>query len=130
MKTNFQKVQDFHVKFDVEPTTITADLENRIRFIQEEMREAAEAAADVMKAKPEELAAAKAHLLKEFGDLLYITYGAFVVMGVDADAVFEEIHRSNMSKTKRTDHNGKAIKGPDYIPANMEQFVTGEKSHG
>ena len=31
-------------------------------------------------------------------DILYVTYGAAVAMGIDIDPFFEEVHRSNMSK--------------------------------
>lgn len=50
------------------------------------------------------------------GDLLYVTLGTAVSCGIDIEAVFHEIHRSNMSKfidgQRRTD--GKWIKGPSY----------------
>lgn len=31
-------------------------------------------------------------------DILYVTYGFFKVIGVDADRAFDEVHRSNLSK--------------------------------
>jgi predicted HAD superfamily Cof-like phosphohydrolase len=40
------------------------------------------------------------------GDLIYVTYGMAIEMGIDLDAVVTEIHKSNMSKL---DQNGFAI---------------------
>jgi len=52
-------------------------------------------------------------------DLLYVTYGALDVLGVDGDMAFEEVHSSNLSKLsaegkviKRED--GKILKGPNF----------------
>ena len=60
-------------------------------------------------------------------DLLYFIYGFGVVLGVDLDAAFREVHRSNMSKLdanglpmRRDD--GKIIKGPNYTPPNLKVF--------
>src|SRR2546430_4735505 len=46
------------------------------------------------------------------GDLLYIVYGTAVVCGIDLGAVFDEIHRSNMSKTRAA--APKPLKGATY----------------
>lgn len=67
------------------------------------------------------------NLIKEATDLLYVTYGLFSVLGINADDVFAEVHRSNMSKQVdgvflKNEHN-KVIKGPFYKPANMSQFT-------
>lgn len=82
-------------------------------------------------------------------DLLYVVYGTAVACGIDIDKVFEEVHRSNMSKlwtmaelddklesyiisldTIVPDRNarqfvvknvsGKVIKSPSYSPANIQ----------
>ena len=39
-------------------------------------------------------------------DILYVTYGAAASFGIDLDACFKEVHRSNMSKL---DANGQPI---------------------
>lgn len=41
---------------------------------------------------------------------------------------FSEVHRSNMSKKNKNGvilrrKDGKVIKGPDYFPPNLEQFL-------
>lgn len=54
------------------------------------------------------------------GDLLYVVIGSAVTWGIDIAAVFETIHRSNMTKVdgpKRAD--GKILKGPGYVPPDI-----------
>jgi len=59
------------------------------------------------------------------GDLLYVVLGTCVSYGIDIAPVFEEIHRSNMSKlidgTFRED--GKYLKGPSYSPAQIAPII-------
>ena len=59
------------------------------------------------------------------GDLLYVVLGTAVAYGIDIDPIFQEIHRSNMSKFidgyKRAD--GKWMKGPSYSPANLKPII-------
>lgn len=58
-------------------------------------------------------------------DLLYVVYGAAVAYGIPAQQVFDEVHRSNMSKFidghRRED--GKWVKGPSYSPANLKPIL-------
>lgn len=51
------------------------------------------------------------------GDLVYVVYGAALHFGLDLDAVVDEVHRSNMTKTPAG--NGKAVKGSHYRPPNL-----------
>ena len=67
----------------------------------------------------------KAKVAKEIADLLYVVYGAADVLAIPIDAVFREVHRSNMSKNsvktmESPSEDGKVLKGPNYIPANLE----------
>lgn len=59
------------------------------------------------------------------GDLLYVVLGAGVAFGIDLAPVFDEIHRSNMTKfidgQKRPD--GKWVKGPSYTPADLQRVL-------
>lgn len=70
----------------------------------------------------------RARVAKELADLLYVTYGAAAALGIPIDAVFREVHRSNMSKLdsdgkpiKRED--GKVIKGPNYKAPDIRRLV-------
>lgn len=61
-----------------------------------------------------------APLAHELTDLLYVTYGALDQLGIDADAIFAEVHRANLSKAsgpKRAD--GKQLKPAGWRPADV-----------
>ena len=58
------------------------------------------------------------------GDLLYVTFGMAVEMGLDIDRIFNEIHISNMSKSDKNgkvikDIGGKILKSKEYKPVNL-----------
>jgi predicted HAD superfamily Cof-like phosphohydrolase len=66
---------------------------------------------------------------KELADLLYVVYGTAVSCGIDMAPVFQEVHRSNMSKVgghKRAD--GKWIKPLDYSPARLQPILAAQGS--
>ena len=55
---------------------------------------------------------------------LPISYGMFAACGVDADAVFAEVHRANLLKTtgpRRSD--GKVLKPADWQPPDVAGVV-------
>ena len=112
-------VEAFHSKFGIVMQTAPMDLNEetkqlRVRLIQEEFEELKEAMA----------AGNLAAVAKEMADLLYVTYGTAVSYGIDMEAVFREVHRSNLSKVggyKRAD--GKWVKPPTYSPADIEPIV-------
>lgn len=61
-------------------------------------------------------------------DLLYVIYGAAHAYGIDIDACFAEVHRSNMSKVgpdgkvvRRED--GKILKPDTYTPPDLESIL-------
>lgn len=63
-----------------------------------------------------------ANTAKEISDCIYVLAGLAVEMGLDIDAVFEDVHRSNLSKLGpdgkvifRSD--GKVLKPETYSPA-------------
>jgi len=63
------------------------------------------------------------------GDLLYVTFGMATEMGIDIDAIFTEIHRSNMTKigpdgSIHKDVGGKILKPATYSPANLKPLLT------
>ncbi|MBX3329288.1 MAG: hypothetical protein KF722_02720 [Nitrospira sp.] len=112
-------VEAFHSKFGILVQTAPADLNEetiqlRVRLIQEEFDELKEAMAT----------GNVAAVAKEMADLLYVTYGTAVSYGIDMEPVFQEVHRSNLSKVggyKRAD--GKWVKPPTYSPADIESIV-------
>lgn len=60
-------------------------------------------------------------------DLLYVVYGAGHAFGLDLDACFEEVHRSNMSKLENGEpllrEDGKVLKGKDYSPPDLKTVL-------
>lgn len=61
-------------------------------------------------------------------DILYVTLGAGHAFGIDLEACFDEVQRSNMSKLgpdgkpmHRAD--GKVMKGPNYSEPNLEPCI-------
>lgn len=115
-------VAEFHETFDIAVETVPrvpdeATRSLRVRLIQEEFDELQEALG-------RRDAAAVA---KELADLLYVVYGTAVSCGIDMEPVFQEVHRSNMSKIgghKRPD--GKWVKPPTYSPARIEPILASQ----
>lgn len=64
-------------------------------------------------------------------DILYVTYGAAAAFGIDIDACFKEVHRSNMTKLDENGkpvyrEDGKIIKPSTYTPPNLEFIINEE----
>ena len=126
-----RRVAEFREVFDGEAKAGRPELaEHRRTLLVEEAHEAAEALANLAKALrtgDDPLTAYKA-VAKELADVLYVTYGAADALGIDLQAVFVEVHRSNMSKLdadgrvlRRAD--GKVLKGPSYQPPSLDDLV-------
>ncbi|MCK4828775.1 hypothetical protein KA005_74275 [bacterium] len=60
-------------------------------------------------------------------DTLYAVYGTAVACGIDIEPIFAEIHRSNMTKTPPNRSTGKAIKGEEYSPPDIESLIKHRK---
>lgn len=65
-----------------------------------------------------------ARLAKELSDLRVVCEGTELEFGIPGDAVYAEVHRSNMSKLGSDGrpvrrHDGKVLKGPNYEEANV-----------
>jgi predicted HAD superfamily Cof-like phosphohydrolase len=114
MNSEQRMVQEFHLKYG-HPVAVglclpdDATLLLRSRLIVSEAAEFVDAASN---GDGVEMADALA-------DILYVVYGTAVVLGIDLEKVFSEVHRSNMSKSTEKDAGGKTIKGPDYGPPDI-----------
>lgn len=123
--SNYEMVREFHRVFGAElreaPRIGASDLWLKVlreRLIKEEFDEVLEAMDynDV------------AHLAKELADLLYVVYGTAASFGIPMDAVFAEVHRSNMSKAGEDGKpilrdDGKVLKGPNYFQADVQKIL-------
>tara|TARA_B110000503_G_scaffold137324_1_gene221341 strand:- start:585 stop:938 length:354 start_codon:yes stop_codon:yes gene_type:complete len=61
-------------------------------------------------------------------DILYVVYGAGHAFGVNLDACFLEVHRSNMSKLDKCGkpiyrEDGKILKGSGYSPPDLIHII-------
>lgn len=120
MKRALEAVTEFHRTYGhpvAERPTLPGKklFELRERLIAEELAELGEAYA-----KADVVGIADA-----LGDLAYVVAGAAVAFGIPLDRVFEEIHRSNMSKLGADGkpiyrEDGKVMKGPNYFPPDIE----------
>ncbi len=117
MKKELLMVREFHDKFQVlvseKPSFISEKrYENRYRLMKEEVEEYLES---VRKAD-------KKNIAKELADVLYAVYGTILEHGLQGkiEAVFEEVHKSNMSKDY---HKYKMIKGMKYFEADIGKII-------
>ena len=121
--SNFEKVKTFMMTYrqEVRESASFPD-ENitklRLKLIKEELEELEEALNDK-------------NLLEvadALTDILYVTYGAGHSFGINLDACFEEVQRSNMSKLDEDgkpilNEYGKVMKGPNFSKPNLKQFI-------
>lgn len=73
-------------------------------------------------------------------DVLYVVIGTAVAYGIDIQEVFDEVHRSNLSKTVwseeeqrwfiEKDEFGKGIKPPTYSPADIKSIIDRQIANG
>jgi hypothetical protein len=80
----------------------------RMALLTEEVRELYDAAMadDIVK------------IADGIADIAYVVIGTAVAYGIPFDAVFAEVHRSNMTKVN-TPEEGKLVKGPGYEPPDI-----------
>lgn len=126
-KTNFEKVKEFNRAFGVIaretpglPDGATIDL--RFQLLYEEFVEVS----DELSVEDKEIDLPK--LAKELADLLYVTYGMADSFGINLDEVFDEVHRSNMSKLGEDGkpiyrEDGKVMKGPNYWEPDVKRLL-------
>lgn len=108
-------VYNFHKKYGSEyadrPQMISPDRRLlRSRLIVEEAAEFVSAASQ----------GNMIEMVDALADLLYVTYGTAVELGVDMETVSREVQRSNMTKDGGgNDSGGKVMKGPDFEPPDI-----------
>lgn len=98
------------------PSLVPEELADfRIRLIEEELQEL-------------RLAVSKNDLIEisdAIADILYVTFGLAVTYGIPIDSIFEEVHRSNMSKSviRVVGNEQKVGKGPTYSPPRIKPLI-------
>lgn len=112
-------VADFHKAFDIPSNDIPTNPDNsvkirRLNLIAEEVCELFDAIVENDLVK----------VADGLADVLYVVYGTAVEYGIDLDPVFEEVHRSNMTKIggeKRED--GKVLKPENFSPPDIANII-------
>ena len=121
--SNFEKVKTFMTTYgqEVKESASFPDeniIKLRLKLIKEELEELEQALNDK-------------NLLEvadALTDILYVTYGAGHSFGINLDACFDEVQRSNMSKLGEDgkpiyNEYGKVMKGPNFSKPNLKQFI-------
>ena len=126
MMTNFEMVKEFNKAFGVPSASVPVVISPerkllRLALIAEEFKGKNELA-DSMHAKN------LIGIADGLADLLYVVYGTAVEYGIDIDAVFAEVHRSNMSKLGENGNpilrqDGKVLKGPFFSPPDIKKCL-------
>ena len=121
--SNFEKVKTFMKTYgqEVKESPSFPDeniIKLRLKLIKEELEELEQALNDK-------------NLLEvadALTDILYVTYGAGHSFGINLDACFDEVQRSNMSKLNEDgkpiyNEYGKVMKGPNFSKPNLKKFI-------
>ena len=121
--TNFEKVKIFMETFGQEvksKSSLSSDKINSLRLslIQEELDELNKAIQDKDIVE----------VADALTDILYVTYWASHVFGIDLDQCFNEVQNSNMSKLGDDgkpiyNENGKVMKGPNYFKPDLSKYI-------
>lgn len=121
--TNFEDVGNFMSTFgqDVKTTPTLAKRKvqrMRLKLIREELKELRDAMNDKDIVE----------IADALTDILYVTYGAGHTYGIDLDACFAEVHRSNMTKLGPDGkpiyrEDGKILKGPNYSEPDLKKVL-------
>jgi predicted HAD superfamily Cof-like phosphohydrolase len=119
MNSSQNKVREFHKAFDIhcedKPTRPTDEIiHRRSRLILEEFDEliVAMTRGDLI------------GIADGIADLLYVVLGTAVECGIDIEPIFNEVHRSNMSKVGGYKNEfGKWIKPSSYSPADLKPIL-------
>lgn len=114
-----QKVAEFHFATDKEVSSYPRipqqkEYELRNSLIAEEYHELIEALGHQN----------VEHIAKEMADLIYVIVGGALEWGIPISEIFEEVHRSNMTKTINLRYeNGKIKKGDDYEEPKIREII-------
>ena len=118
-----EQVREFHEKFGVLIGTSPAMPDEATKRLRYELVK--EEAIELFVALDKDDLIGTADAL---ADLLYVVFGTAVSFGIDIEKVFNEVHRSNMTKvwpdgTVHYSESGKVVKPPSYSPANIGETL-------
>ena len=126
MKNQLEQVQEFNKAFNIKEVSPRL----RYRMIKEELIEYFEASyTDSVGDGSLNLDIDKVEQADAIGDMLYLVFGAVIDAGLEdkIEAIFDEIHRSNMSKLENGKpiyrEDGKVKKSSTYFPPNIKDIL-------
>lgn len=130
MKKQLHKVQEFHemFKLGVEKTPVSILENNKAKLRYELMKEENEEYIEAVENND------LIEVADALGDMLYILCGTILEHGMSdlIETVFDEIHRSNMSKLGEDGkpvyrEDGKVMKGPNYFRPDISKIIDESK---
>lgn len=120
-------VREFHERFAL---AINADPDYTLRSLRSNLieEEYDEVLDELLPDYPEwadDPTSRREKLAKELADLVIVTYGTAISLGIDLDEAVRRVHESNMSKLGPEGlplyrEDGKVLKGPDYREPSMK----------
>jgi len=126
-----EMLRKFHEKYghliNDKPKVVPGDIRDlRVRLITEEVYDELLVAIDdgelTEHGKVSELDNLT-ELADALADSLYVIFGTAVSYGIPIDEVFEEVHKSNMTKSMEKSKHGKTKKGDDFQPARIREII-------
>lgn len=124
--TAAEMILEFHRRFSVE---VNAEDDYKLRDLRSslQMEEAMELDEELMM----EPGSNMEKVAKELADLVYVSYGTALSLGIDLDKAIALVHESNMSKLGPNGKpvlrkDGKVLKGPNYFEPDMRPAVISE----
>ena len=123
MKEQIKQVKEFNKAFGIK------DVSPMLRFemIKEELKEYRDSFDLPLHSKHWKID--KVEQADAIGDMLYLVFGAVIDAGLEdkIEAIFDEIHRSNMSKLENGKpiyrEDGKVQKSSTYFPPNIKDIL-------
>ena len=126
MKEQIKRVKEFNKAFDVKDVSPAL----RYKLINEELLEYLDASyVYSMEDGFLNFETDKVEQADAIGDMLYLVFGAVIDAGLEdkIEAIFDEIHRSNMSKLEDGKpiyrEDGKVKKSSSYFPPNIKEIL-------
>lgn len=123
MKNPQDALWEFHSAFDLTRSEVPGlpdqkTRELRVKLLREEWEEYLEGEAD------DDIV----EIADALADMVYIAYGTAVAYGIPLDKVFEEVHRSNMSKLGPDGkpiyrEDGKVLKPESWSPPDISSIL-------